>query len=29
MSLFRQKSIEHLLAGAQRAGLKKTLGRSI
>jgi APA family basic amino acid/polyamine antiporter len=26
MSLFRKKSIEHMLAGAQRAGLKKTLG---
>ena len=26
MSLFRKKSIERMLAGAQRAGLKKTLG---
>jgi APA family basic amino acid/polyamine antiporter len=26
MSLFRKKSIEHMLAGAQRSGLKKTLG---
>jgi APA family basic amino acid/polyamine antiporter len=26
MSLFRKKSIEHMLAGAQSAGLKKTLG---
>jgi APA family basic amino acid/polyamine antiporter len=26
MSLFRKKSIEHMLAGAQRADLKKTLG---
>src|ERR1700712_74732 len=26
MSLFRKKSIEHMLAGAPRAGLKKTLG---
>src|SRR5260370_18836785 len=26
MCLFRKKSIEHMLAGAQRAGLKKTLG---
>jgi len=26
MSLFRKKSIEHMLAGAQLAGLKKTLG---
>ena len=26
MSLFRKKSIEQMLAGAQRAGLKKTLG---
>lgn len=29
MSLFRKKSIEHMLAGAQRAGLKKRWGRSI
>jgi APA family basic amino acid/polyamine antiporter len=26
MSLFRKKNIEHMLAGAQSAGLKKTLG---
>src|ERR1700709_1504463 len=26
MSLFRKKSIEHMLAGAQRSDLKKTLG---